>query len=148
MWRILLVILIGSSGAVADDLDARARELDKLLMSPCCWTQTLNNHHSKIAQQMRAEIRQMLKDGKTDEDILTRFTAEYGKRIMAMPSAQGFDLAAYALPAMFLVSGGGVIWLILRSWGFSSQIDPARKELLQVDRTYAERLNRELLEDV
>ena len=43
---------------------------------------------------MKAEIRRLLAEGRTDEEIKARFVAEYGARILVVPPAEGFAATA------------------------------------------------------
>lgn len=144
-WMVLMIVLVAGA-AMASDLDKRALNLDQKLMAPCCWTQTLNNHNSAIANDMRREIRQMLTDGKTDGEILNHFIAQYGKRILARPPAEGFNLAAYVLPALFLLAGAWMVQGVLQHWRLAKTTVRPKEFLKPIDDVYAERLARELRE--
>ena len=52
--------------------------------------------------------------GQTEEEIINRFVAEYGERILAIPKATGFNWMLWILPALFLVTGSMVVVIILR----------------------------------
>jgi len=78
--------------------EARARALEMKLMAPCCFTQTIDQHESEAAQQMRAELRAWLAEGLSDEQVLDRYVARYGARILAVPPSQGFNRLLYWMP--------------------------------------------------
>lgn len=67
-------------------------------MAPCCFTQTIDQHESEAAQQMRAELRAWLAEGLSDEQVLDRYVARYGARILAVPPSQGFNRLLYWMP--------------------------------------------------
>lgn len=144
-WMVLLIALIAGA-AMASDLDKRALDLEKKLMAPCCWTQTLNNHNSAISGDMRREIRQMLANGKTDGEILDFFIAQYGKRILARPPAEGFNWAAYVLPVFFLLAGAWMVQGVLKHWRLAKTSARPKGVVGPIDGVYAERLARELRE--
>jgi cytochrome c-type biogenesis protein CcmH len=94
--------------------------------------------------QMRAEIRRMLADGKTEREILDFYVAEYGEQILALPEAQGFNLLAYLLPAGFLVFGALFLALALRRWRRQPVVPAGDAPLPDLDPVYLERLRREV----
>jgi cytochrome c-type biogenesis protein CcmH len=143
------LLFLVSPATAATDLESRARDIDNKLMAPCCGANTVREHDSGPAMQMRAEIRQMLADGKSEREILDHFVMQHGEKILAMPAAQGFNLLAYLLPVGFLVFGGGFLYLALRRW---QKRPPAQKvasdgPVQELDPVYLERLRNEVEKD-
>ncbi len=93
--------------------EAIARRLDGRFIAPCCFANTLADHRSPVAEQLRQELRTLLASGATETQILNAFVAKYGERILAAPKPQGFNLLAYVLPAVALAAGLVVIALTL-----------------------------------
>jgi cytochrome c-type biogenesis protein CcmH len=102
--------------ALSPELEARARAIDDQLIAPCCFSQTVANHNSEIAERIKAEVRQMLAAGSTDREILDFYVAKYGERILATPRASGFNLLAYVMPGVALVAGLMGVVIVLRRW--------------------------------
>jgi cytochrome c-type biogenesis protein CcmH len=102
LGTLLLLCLIGAAAAerapASEGAEARARALEAKLMAPCCFTQTIDQHESEAAQQMRAELRVWLAGGLSDQQILDRYVARYGARILAVPPPQGFNRLLYWMP--------------------------------------------------
>jgi len=90
-----------------------ARKIAGLLIAPCCWSMTADAHSSEIAYDMRAQIRDALAQGKSEEEILQAYVAQYGERILAKPTKQGFNLLAWILPFAALLIGGLILWRFL-----------------------------------
>ena len=111
-----VLLFLASPAAAETDLESRARDIDNKLMAPCCGANTVREHDSGPAMRMRAEIRQLLAEGKTEKQILDHFVAQHGEKILAMPEARGFNLLAYLLPVGFLVFGALFLVLALRRW--------------------------------
>jgi cytochrome c-type biogenesis protein CcmH len=102
-------------GAPLDpDLEAEAKQIETLLIAPCCWRQPVSEHYSAAADQIRTEVREMLASGLTRDQILQKYVAEYGERILSKPPARGFNSLAYFLPVLFLAAGAGVAVLVVR----------------------------------
>lgn len=144
-WLILGMVLVMVGTAGAKQTTERELSLQKTLMAPCCWTQTLNNHHSGVSTEMRQTIRDMIAEGKTDEAIVAHFKAQYGERILAKPPAKGFNLAAYVLPVAFLLAGGFVTREVLKRWGKTKIVDRS-VTAGAIDPEYARRLDDQLKE--
>jgi cytochrome c-type biogenesis protein CcmH len=142
---VCVLLFLASPAAAETDLESRARDIDNKLMAPCCGANTVREHDSGPAMQMRAEIRQLLAEGKTEKEILDHFVAQHGEKILALPEAQGFNLLAYLLPVGFLVFGALFLLLSLRRWrsqpsatpvataGPAPDLDPAYLERLRHD---------------
>jgi len=143
------LLFLASPATAATDLESRARDIDNKLMAPCCGANTVREHDSGPAMQMRAEIRQMLAAGKSEREILDHFVTQHGEKILAMPDAHGFNLLAYLLPVGFLVFGAGFLFLALRRWQKQA---PAPKvagdgPVQELDPAYLERLRNEVERD-
>jgi cytochrome c-type biogenesis protein CcmH len=111
---VLAVALTGSS--VDPGIELRAKAIEEKIIAPCCWTQPVSQHYSEAASTIRKQIREMLAAGKSEEQILDYYVAEYGERILASPPARGFNILVYVLPWVSLVAGTAVLGLVLRRW--------------------------------
>jgi cytochrome c-type biogenesis protein CcmH len=105
------IILLQAIPALAKTtVDDVAREL----IAPCCYTQTLADHPSEIAEQMKADIKKMLDKGMTKQQILDYYVDQYGERILASPPKSGFGLTAYLTPLAFLILATVLIALMIK----------------------------------
>lgn len=82
------------------------RELEYEVMAPCCYGGPVSEHTSSEAAQIRAQIGQLVSEGRSKEEILDMYVAIYGERILSRPRAAGFNLLAYLMPPIFLLVGG------------------------------------------
>jgi len=95
-------------------LELEARQIEAMLIAPCCWTQQVSLHQSAAADDIKANIRKMLGQNKTRQQIIDAYVAEYGDRILAEPPARGFSAALYVLPWLFLAGSIGVVVVVIR----------------------------------
>jgi cytochrome c-type biogenesis protein CcmH len=65
--------------------DPRLEKLYGEFIAPCCWSENLTVHNSQVAEQLRAQIAEMVRAGKSDDDIKAALVGAYGKRILALP---------------------------------------------------------------
>jgi len=111
---ILAIALFASlaTASLPDDtaLEMEARRIDALLIAPCCWTQPVSVHYSAASEEVKAEVRRMLREGKSRQQILDAFVAQYGTRILAEPPARGL----HWLPWVFLALGGTLMVTVIR----------------------------------
>ena len=135
-------------------LDQRARDVGEQLKCPVCQGESVADSSSSIAQQMRGIIRQQLREGKSEQQIIQYFQARYGNQIVWSPQWQGFAMMAWLVP-MLLVLGGFVLLLfVLRDWHKAVPVGnstPNEAEIGDIDERelarYRARLERELAEE-
>lgn len=137
-WSTVLGLVLGLACSVAvgvaraegqPSLDAvpAAGEitLERRLLAPCCWNQTLDQHESDLATSLRHEIRARLHAGEAQSAIEDDLAARYGERIRAV--ARGEDPGG-AMPFIVgfgaLFAGGSVIALLRRWRRASSRARP------------------------
>jgi cytochrome c-type biogenesis protein CcmH len=115
MFRVLTILAIATalSGAAAD-LERDAREIESMLIAPCCFSQQVSVHQSPAADEVRADVRVRLAAGQTRREILDAYVARYGKRILAEPPAEGFDLTLYLVPIFTLLLSGAALGFVVR----------------------------------
>ena len=103
----------GETGAPYDE--AKAQEIDRMLMCPVCPAQTIDQTQVPLAKQMRAQVRELLASGATREEVLAWFSApeRYGPSVLAEPPRSGFYLIAWIVPGVVVVVAlaGGLLTL-------------------------------------
>ena len=120
LFRICMVPILGmlwlATALGADDaqVDKKAREIEDNLIAPCCWTQPVSEHYSEVAEKIRKEVHAMVAAGKSRDEILDYFVAQYGERILAAPRAKGFNGLVYILPWLALVLGAWLLIILLK----------------------------------
>jgi cytochrome c-type biogenesis protein CcmH len=93
---------------------AMVREIEDNLIAPCCWSQPVSQHYSESAEKIRNEVQQMAASGKTRDEIMDYFVAQYGERILATPRPKGFNILAYVLPWGSLLLGVGFVLVLIK----------------------------------
>lgn len=97
--------------------EAKAQEIDRMLMCPVCPAQTIDQTSVPLAKQMRAQVRELLASGATREEVLAWFSApeRYGPSVLAEPPRSGFYLIAWIVPGVVVVAGLAGALLTLRA---------------------------------
>lgn len=96
--------------------EARARALEGELRCPVCRSQSIRQSRSFMADDMRARVRAMIAEGRSDAEIRGYFVDRYGTWVLLTPPKGGFNLAAYLLPALVVVIGAAGLALTARRW--------------------------------
>jgi cytochrome c-type biogenesis protein CcmH len=97
-------------------LEARTAALASQLRCPVCQGLSIQDSPSELSQQMRAVVKDQLRDGKTPEQVKAYFISKYGEWILLEPKARGFNVLVYAMPVLLVALGLGVIVLAVRKW--------------------------------
>ena len=79
------------------------------------------------AEAERAYIRDLIAQGKTKDEIKDALVAQYGENVLAVPGDEGFDLAAWLVPAIAFVTAAFAIGIALRRWRRASVTEPAER---------------------
>jgi cytochrome c-type biogenesis protein CcmH len=108
----------------------KAREIEDILIAPCCWTRPVSQHYSEAAEEIRRGVREMVAAGKTREEILDYYVSIYGERILATPRASGFNILVYIMPWLAFILGTWLLIMILKKLRAPRAIkDPAESAL-------------------
>ena len=95
-----------------NDVNAIARKL----YCPVCPNTPLDVCETKACQDWRAQIRDQLADGWSEEQIIDYFVVQYGERVLAEPERGGFTSLVWLLPVIAIILGLVVVGQALRSW--------------------------------
>ena len=119
---VMLVLLIALAPAawgkeaapVAADpqLEKRVMGLAEELRCLVCQNQTLAESNAPLAVDLRNQIREQLKGGASEQDVIDFMVARYGDFVLYRPPLKASTLALWAGP--FLLLALGVIVLVRR----------------------------------
>ena len=145
LTQMTLGLWLAVAAADPQALEREAKQLEAKLMAPCCWAQQVSLHQSPAADEIKQTIRKLLAEGKTSEQILDIYVAQYGDRILAEPPARGFSRLIYVAPWVFLVASVGLVIVVIRRLRAVSPT-PARSERAAASPSEAEadRIDEEL----
>ena len=96
--------------------DDDVNRVAKQLYCPVCPNTPLDVCETKACQDWRAQIKDQLAAGWTDEQVIQYFVAQYGERVLAEPRRSGFTSFVWLLPVLSVIIGLVVVAQILRSW--------------------------------
>jgi cytochrome c-type biogenesis protein CcmH/NrfF len=93
-------------------------DLEDEVMCPVCGTSLgIAPEDQPLAIRERAFIQELIAECKTKDEIKTALVAEFGDEVLASPEADdGFEIAAYLIPAAILLGAGAAIAVGVRRW--------------------------------
>jgi cytochrome c-type biogenesis protein CcmH len=94
----------------------RARELATELRCPDCESLSVADSHTTLARAIRREIRKLVGEGRSDDQIRQYYVDRYDEAILLEPEGSGLGVLVWGLPAAALVLGGAGLVLALRRW--------------------------------
>jgi cytochrome c-type biogenesis protein CcmH len=119
----LLILLVCFSVAIAKEaqpsaadpvLEARLMKLSKELRCLVCQNETLADSRVDLAEDLRGQIREQMKAGKSDQEIIGYLTARYGKFILYNPPVDPTTYLLWFGPFVFMLAGLAVLFRYLK----------------------------------
>ena len=110
----LLLLLSMSCPAVAQEarpmaddpvLEERLMNLSRELRCLVCQNETLADSRADLAVDLRNEIREQMKAGKTDQEIIAFLTARYGDFVLYRPPVKATTYFLWFGPFVLLLGG-------------------------------------------
>jgi cytochrome c-type biogenesis protein CcmH/NrfF len=119
-------------------------DVEDEVMCPICGT-LLELAESPQAQRQRVLVRRLIAEGRSKAEIKDALVAQYGRRVLALPSGSGFDLSAYLVPAIAFVLAAAGLALGVRRWRRAAkQAEPTSAAGPRPEGEDAERLDADL----
>jgi len=124
MSRLLLVVLLmlpmivhaKEAAPTADDpsLEQRLMTLAAELRCLVCQNQSLADSHADLAIDLRNQVREQMKAGKTDDEIRAWLTQRYGDFVLYRPPVRSTTALLWVGPFLLLLAGLVGLGLYLR----------------------------------
>ena len=95
-------------------LEARMLSIARELRCLVCQNQTIADSDAALAQDLRRQVREMLRRGDSEAQIRAYMTERYGDFVLYRPPLQASTLPLWAGPGMLLAGGALTLWLVLR----------------------------------
>jgi len=118
----------------------------KKLYCPVCPNTPLDVCETKACQDWRAQIRDQLSSGWTEQQIIDYFVAQYGERVLAEPQRKGFTSLVWFLPVIVVLIGLGIVYEILRNWKKQKLAPAPAASTSSISKDVLEKIEREIRE--
>ena len=123
MKRLFLILMLFASPAFAidtgeafDDPELQARYENIIEEVRClkCQNQSIRDSNAFLASDLRREIRRMLEEGMTDDEIYDFLVERYGEFALYRPQMSGKTLVLWIAPGVLLLLGAFLLFNVLR----------------------------------
>ena len=115
------LVLLNPSLAVEPDemladpaLEQRAREISSGLRCVVCQNQSIDESNAPLAKDLRLLVRERLKSGATDEEVVDYVVARYGEFVLLRPRFGQHTLLLWLTPLIVLMGAVGLAILVMR----------------------------------
>lgn len=135
MYRLLLcLVLILSTPAFAvqpDEvlsdpaLEARAREISRVLRCPVCQGETIDESNAPISRDLRLYLRERLVAGDSDTQAVDAVVTRFGEYVLFQPPARGINWLLYLAGPLMALMGLLIGWRFIRSRAEAEAETPA-----------------------
>jgi cytochrome c-type biogenesis protein CcmH len=140
---LLALLLVAPAAAAAAEPRASLTDIEDEVMCLECGT-ALNVSNSEVADQEREYIAELIAQGKTKQEVKDALVAEYGPRVLAEPSDDGFELTAWLVPLLAALGALALVAFTARRWRRARPSSPPGGRDPALDPDDARRLDAEL----
>jgi cytochrome c-type biogenesis protein CcmH len=116
--------LVLAAPALAGETRPTLADLEDEVVCPTCAPQTLDQSNSPIALRMKRFIAARIAAGDTKSEIKAKLVDQFGERVLAAPTTEGFNLLAWVLPLAGIALGAGVLGLAAWRWSWTREPPP------------------------
>jgi len=95
-------------------IEARMLKLASDMRCLVCQNQSLADSHSDFAADLRQEMREMMKQGKSNDEIVKFMVARFGDFVLFRPPMKSTTILLWFGPFILLVIGGSVLIISLK----------------------------------
>lgn len=121
----LLLLLVASQVLAASAIDVRDfedpvmaeryRDITASLRCPKCDAQAIDSSNSPVAGDMRERVAFLLREGRSDQEILNYMVDRFGEFVLYNPRLDGRTWLLWGLPVMLVMLGGLVVAVFVRA---------------------------------
>ncbi len=135
-----VVLCLGSTASFAKEaqpnedpqIEARMKNLTEQLRCLVCQNETLADSRADLAEDLRKQVREQIKAGKTDKEIIAYLTQRYGDFVLYNPPIKATTYLLWFGPFVLLILGTIVLFRFLKH----------RREMIQEEPLTAEERKR------
>ena len=113
--KIVIFLTIFSFNSVnAEVAKIEPNEIFKNLRCLVCQGQSIADSNSDFAQTIKLVVKDLIKDGKTEDEIYSFMADKYGEWIVYNPSFNKTNFLLWSLPYIVFLVGGFIIFTFFR----------------------------------
>jgi len=146
MFAMILVLTLVNPVSLSTAQTAQIQKVEKRLLAPCCYTQSIAEHGSDIAVQMRGEVAEMVASGESESEIVEHYRGIYGDRILIVPDGMTGRIL-FSLPVAIAALACLVLFVCFRKMlrsGRQERIRDVSQEYPLLSNALKKKIEREL----
>src|SRR6478672_3476276 len=94
-------------------LESRVQKLGKELRCAVCQGLAITDSPASMARAQLDKVRELITEGKSDEEVKEYFVARYGEWVLLRPPTHGAGTVVWVTPVLVLLLGGlGVMFYV------------------------------------
>jgi len=114
----------------AADNDADIQAIEKKLKCSCgcgldIYTCRTTDFSCTYSPALHKEVLRLAGQGKSGQQIIDEFIAQYGEAVLMAPPKRGFNLAGYFVPSLAIIVAAVLLVRVLRRWTREAQASTA-----------------------
>ena len=111
---ILIILLLNFNLLSGTEKIINPNTIHKNLRCLVCQGQSIADSNSDFAQAIKLVVKDLIKNGKTEDEIYSFMADKYGDWILFKPKVNKLNFMLWFLPYLALILGGIIIFLILK----------------------------------
>ncbi len=96
--------------------EERFKKLSNELRCPTCQGLSVKDSEAGFSTSIKGKISELIKQGKSDEEIMEYFVERYGEWILRAPPASGFNMVLWVLPGFGIITGLTLVLYRSKYW--------------------------------
>jgi cytochrome c-type biogenesis protein CcmH len=108
--------------------EARFRALAAELRCVMCQNQSLADSNAQIAQDLRAQVLALMREGRSDDEIKAYLVERYSDFVLYQPPVKPSTWGLWFGPALILLAGAATLVVVVRRRGAAAPAVPPRDE--------------------
>lgn len=139
-WLVMALVLAGAlfvgsqTGLGRRTESQRVQHIASEIRCPECRSETSANSNATQAKAVRAEIRDRIRAGESDGQIVAFLVSRYGSDILLKPEGSGVAGLVWALPVVGLVVALGALTMTFRRWRARPGVEVSPEDRALVER--------------
>ena len=120
-WLFALLMLLSAAAGAMDPIvfrddaeEARFRALSAELRCVMCQNQSLADSNAQIAHDLRLQVLELMREGKTDAEIKDYLVARYSEFVLYNPPVRPATWLLWFGPAALLLGGAFVVVAVVK----------------------------------
>jgi len=114
-FKLLMIILLLNFSLVnGEEKKVDQNTIHKNLRCLVCQGQSISDSNSDFAQTIKLVVKDLINDGKTEEEIYSFMADKYGEWIVFKPQVNRNNFMLWFIPYLALVLGGIIIFFLFR----------------------------------